>query len=173
MHSVRFSTRTLSSGVVERDFTVGDIPGVLWSSPSATAPAPVVAPATAAAPAPASASVSATAAASAPAAAPAAPAAPAYGQAAGYRAPPTNTMAIVGMVLSLAGLLVGITAIVGAILGHVALGQIKRTGEGGRAFALTAVIAGWIITGFWLLIIIVYIIFFAIFFTSYGAYSSY
>jgi len=42
MHSVRFSTRTLSSGVVERDFTVGDIPGVLWSSPSATAPAPVV-----------------------------------------------------------------------------------------------------------------------------------
>lgn len=111
---------------------------------------------------------------SAPDAPPAQPTYPAYGQpTAGYYAPPTNTLAIVGMVLSLVGILVGITAIVGAILGHVALGQIKRTGEGGRGFALTAVIAGWVITGIWLLIIVAYVVFFAIFLASFGAYSTY
>jgi hypothetical protein len=108
----------------------------------------------------------------APPAAPAAePAYPAYGQtpAPGYYAPPTNTLAIVAMVLSLAGLLTGITAIVGAILGHVAMGQIKRTGEGGRPLALTAIIAGWIITGLGLLIVIGLIIFYVVLFATVGA----
>jgi hypothetical protein len=110
-----------------------------------------------------------------PPAAPTAPAAepayPAYGQtpAPGYYAPPTNTLAIVAMVLSLAGLLTGITAIVGAILGHVAMGQIKRTGEGGRPLALTAIIAGWIITGLGLLIVIGLIIFYVVLFATVGA----
>jgi hypothetical protein len=108
----------------------------------------------------------------APPAAPAAePAYPAYGQtpAPGYYAPPTNTLAIVAMVLSLAGLFTGITAIVGAILGHVAMGQIKRTGEGGRPLALTAIIAGWIITGLGLLIVIGLIIFYVVLFATVGA----
>jgi hypothetical protein len=110
-----------------------------------------------------------------PPAAPTAPAAepayPAYGQtpAPGYYAPPTNTLAIVAMVLSLAGIITGITAIVGAILGHVALGQIKRTGEGGRPLALTAIIAGWIITGLGLLIVIGLIIFYVVLFATVGA----
>jgi hypothetical protein len=73
------------------------------------------------------------------------------------------------MVLSLAGLLTGITAIVGAILGHVAMGQIKRTGEGGRPLALTAIIAGWIITGLGLLIVIGLIIFYVVLFATVGA----
>ena len=108
----------------------------------------------------------------APPAAPAAePAYPAYGQtpAPGYYAPPTNTLAIVAMVLSLAGLLTGITAIVGAILGHVAMGQIKRTGEGGRPLALTAIIAGWIITGLGVLIVVGMIIFYVVLFATVGA----
>jgi hypothetical protein len=110
-----------------------------------------------------------------PPAAPTAPAAepayPAYGQtpAPGYYAPPTNTLAIVAMVLSLAGIITGITAIVGAILGHVAMGQIKRTGEGGRPLALTAIIAGWIITGLGLLIVIGLIIFYVVLFATVGA----
>jgi hypothetical protein len=110
-----------------------------------------------------------------PAAPPAQPTYPAYGQAPtpGYYAPPTNTMAIVAMVLSLVGIIIGITAIVGAILGHVALGQIKRTGEGGRPLALTAIIAGWIITGLWLLIVIAYVIFFAVMISTYGLTSTY
>jgi hypothetical protein len=107
-----------------------------------------------------------------PSAPPAQPAYPAYGQTAtpGYYAPPTNTMAIVAMVLSLAGILTGITAIVGAILGHVAMGQIKRTGEGGRPLALTAIIAGWIITGLGLLIVIAYIVIVAVMFSSFADY---
>jgi hypothetical protein len=107
----------------------------------------------------------------APPAAPAVePAYPAYGQtpAPGYYAPPTNTLAIVAMVLSLAGLFTGITAIVGAILGHVAMGQIKRTGEGGRPLALTAIIAGWIITGLGLLIVIGFVIFYVVLFATLG-----
>ena len=110
----------------------------------------------------------------APPAPPAPPVYPAYGQAPtpGY-APPTNTMAIVAMVLSLVGLVTGITAIVGAILGHVALGQIKRTGEGGRQLALTAIIAGWIITGLGVLIGIGLIIFYVALFASFGAAGMY
>lgn len=105
---------------------------------------------------------------------PAQPAYPAYGQPAqGYYAPPTNTLAIVAMILSLVGLLTGITAIVGAILGHVAMGQIKRTGENGRGFALTAIIVGWVLTGLGVLAIIGTIIF-AVWAASMGAaYSTY
>jgi len=111
-----------------------------------------------------------------PPAPPAQPAAyPAYGQppAPGAYGPPNNTLAIVAMVLSLAGILTGITAIVGAILGHVALSQIKRSGEGGRQFALTAIIAGWIITGLGLLIFIGIIIFYVVLFASFGATGMY
>jgi dienelactone hydrolase len=42
MQSVHFTAQTSSNGVVERDFTVGDIPGVLWSSASAPDHAPLV-----------------------------------------------------------------------------------------------------------------------------------
>jgi hypothetical protein len=34
--------------------------------------------------------------------------------------------------------------LVGVITGHGALGQISRTGEGGRGLALTGVISGWV-----------------------------
>jgi hypothetical protein len=36
--------------------------------------------------------------------------------------------------------------LVGAILGHVAMGQIKKTGEQGRGIALAGVIIGWVFT---------------------------
>jgi len=136
-------------------------------------PVPPVPPADGAPPPPAAPVPPAAPAAPAQQAAPAQPAYPAYGQpTAGYHAPPTNTMAVVAMVLSLAGLLTGITAIIGAILGHVSLGQIKRTGEGGRGFALTAIIAGWVITGIGIIIIIAVVAFYAWLFTTYG-YTTY
>jgi hypothetical protein len=59
----------------------------------------------------------------------------------------TNTMAIVSLVLSLAGLLVWISAPVGAVLGHVARKQIRERGEQGEGMAMTGIIVGWIITG--------------------------
>ncbi|MET7678876.1 alpha/beta hydrolase family protein [Streptomyces seoulensis] len=41
MSSLRFTTESSSDGILERDFTVGDIPGVLWS-PASAGPAPLV-----------------------------------------------------------------------------------------------------------------------------------
>ncbi|MEV0636939.1 alpha/beta hydrolase [Streptomyces sp. NPDC050619] len=42
MNSVHFTAETSSNGVVERDFTVGEIPGVLWSPASGSDRAPLV-----------------------------------------------------------------------------------------------------------------------------------
>jgi pimeloyl-ACP methyl ester carboxylesterase len=42
MHSVHFTSQTSANGVVERDFTVGEVPGVLWSPVSGPDHAPLV-----------------------------------------------------------------------------------------------------------------------------------
>jgi dienelactone hydrolase len=42
MNSVLFTAETSSNGVVERDFIVGDVPGVLWSPASGSDRAPLV-----------------------------------------------------------------------------------------------------------------------------------
>jgi dienelactone hydrolase len=42
MHSTFFTAETSSNGVVERDFIVGDVPGVLWSPVSGSDHAPLV-----------------------------------------------------------------------------------------------------------------------------------
>lgn len=42
MHTVRFTAAASSNGVVERDFTVGDVPGALWSPVSGSDHAPLV-----------------------------------------------------------------------------------------------------------------------------------
>jgi hypothetical protein len=42
MHSVHFTAETSSNGVVERDFIVGQVPGVLWSPASGSDHAPLV-----------------------------------------------------------------------------------------------------------------------------------
>ncbi|WP_020423241.1 dienelactone hydrolase family protein [Amycolatopsis sp. ATCC 39116] len=42
MHSFRFTAEPSGDEVVERDFTVGEVPGVLWSPPSAPDHAPLV-----------------------------------------------------------------------------------------------------------------------------------
>jgi hypothetical protein len=75
----------------------------------------------------------------------------------GYGAPPpppggtTNTMAIISLVLSLAGLATFITAPVGAVLGHVAKRQIRERGEQGDGMAMAGIVIGWIVTGLYVL----------------------
>ncbi|WP_165906008.1 DUF4190 domain-containing protein [Agromyces badenianii] len=72
---------------------------------------------------------------------------PAYGQPAYGQAPATktNTLAIVSLVASIAGVVIwGIGFIVGVICGHIALGQIKKTGEQGRGLAVAGLIVGYI-----------------------------
>lgn len=66
----------------------------------------------------------------------------------GYPPPRTNTLAIIALVLGF------VVPIGGIICGHIALGQIKRTGEGGRALALTGLIVGYVFTAFVVLYII-------------------
>ncbi len=71
----------------------------------------------------------------------------------------TNGMAIGALVSAIAGaLLCGVLSIVGAILGHVALNQIKQTGEEGRGMALAAVIIGWAVFALAVLAIVVLVI---------------
>ena len=61
---------------------------------------------------------------------------------------PWNGLSIASLVLSIVGL-----SLIGVILGHVSLAQIKRTGEQGHVLALIGVILGylgivaWIIAG--------------------------
>jgi len=52
--------------------------------------------------------------------------------------PPTNTMAVLALVFGVLGGLISIP------FGHVALSQIKRTGQGGWAAAVTGLVLGYL-----------------------------
>jgi hypothetical protein len=69
-----------------------------------------------------------------------------YGYGYGQPSPPgTNGLAIASLVTSAVGLVTClIPCLVGAILGHVALGRIKQSGQPGRGLALAGVIIGWL-----------------------------
>ena len=54
----------------------------------------------------------------------------------------TNSLAIFSLVASVIGLLCGVGSIVGIVLGVVALGQIKRTGQDGHGLAVTGIAVG-------------------------------
>lgn len=83
---------------------------------------------------------------------------------------PTNSLAIVAFVLSLFGFVSGIGFIAGIICGHISLSQIKRTHEGGRALAMTALIIGYVMVGVLLILIALGIIIFAILLMNQGFY---
>lgn len=67
-----------------------------------------------------------------------------------YAAPRTNGLAIATFVLAICGF-----SILPVILGHVSLGQIKRTGEGGRGFAIAGVVIGYLTIAAILLLLLV------------------
>jgi hypothetical protein len=78
---------------------------------------------------------------------------------------PTNGLAIAAMVVSIVGV-VGLclwgplsifVSPVGAILGHVAKGKLRTTGEAGAGMALTGVIVGWIGLGLSILLVGLYV----------------
>lgn len=71
---------------------------------------------------------------------------------AGYAPPPagkTNTLAIIALIASF------FISIVGVVLGHIALSQIKRTGEGGRGLAIAALVIGYLGILFAIILVIV------------------
>ncbi|GAA1361939.1 DUF4190 domain-containing protein [Catellatospora chokoriensis] len=68
----------------------------------------------------------------------------------GPAAPGTNGMAIASMVLGIVGVLLcccyGIGALpglIGAVLGHISLKQVKQTGQQGRGMAIAGIATGW------------------------------
>lgn len=61
--------------------------------------------------------------------------------------PKTNVLGIVTLVLGILGF-----GIVPVITGHIALNQIKRTGEDGRGITLAGLILGYITLAGWLLV---------------------
>jgi peptidyl-prolyl cis-trans isomerase B (cyclophilin B) len=54
-------------------------------------------------------------------------------------APKTNTLSIIALIAGILGF-----NLVAVIIGHIALGQIKRTGEGGRVLAIVGLVLGYI-----------------------------
>jgi hypothetical protein len=60
-----------------------------------------------------------------------------------YPAPgSTNGFAIAALVCALAGLLIGVTGVLGLIFGIVGLRQTSRRGERGRGLAITGIVLG-------------------------------
>jgi hypothetical protein len=55
------------------------------------------------------------------------------------------------MIVALVGCVIPFASPAGAIMGHVALKQIRQSGEQGQALAKTGIIVGWIGTGLILL----------------------
>ncbi|EZP29534.1 DUF4190 domain-containing protein [Microbacterium oleivorans] len=102
---------------------------------------------------------------------------PAYGQPGyGYAvapARPTNVLAIVSLIASIAGLTIlpFVASIVGIITGHMALKQLKTSGENGRGLALGGTIVGWVGGGILLLIIAFWLIFIVAFAASAPAFT--
>jgi hypothetical protein len=67
---------------------------------------------------------------------------------------PTNGLAVTSLILSLVGLVTCMAiplSTIGAILGHVALKQVRETGQDGETYAKVGVIIGWVATGLVLL----------------------
>lgn len=98
-----------------------------------------------------------------------APATPpvAYAPPTAYTAPAavaTNGMAIASFITSLVGL-----GVVGVILGHIAMSQIKKSGAAGKGFAIAGLIIGYLSIA----IAIVVLLFWIIAFVTLGAYSTY
>lgn len=113
----------------------------------------------------------------APATPPAYGAAPTYGAAPGYGygypEQKTNTLAIVSLVSSILAFVIlpFVASVVGVITGHMALGQIKRTGEGGRGLALGGTIVGWVGIGLGVLGLIFFLVMMAVLLPQMSQYS--
>lgn len=78
-----------------------------------------------------------------------------YANAPVMMAPPTNTMAVLSLVFAF------VFAPLGIVFGHIANGQIRRTGEAGSGLATAGLIIGYVFTAFWVLYILMMILIFS------------
>lgn len=87
------------------------------------------------------------------------PAAPSGGGQPDYPAP-TNTLAIFAFVFGF------IFPLAGIVCGHIARGQIRKTGEAGDGLALAGLILGYVLTALAVLFIVGYLAFFLVLFSQ-------
>lgn len=73
--------------------------------------------------------------------------------------PQTNSMAVAAMVSSL------VVAPLGIVFGHVALRQIKRTGDEGRGLAKAGLVIGYVLTTLMALFLILVVVYFVVMFS--------
>ncbi|KAB1650564.1 DUF4190 domain-containing protein [Pseudoclavibacter endophyticus] len=62
-----------------------------------------------------------------------------------------------------------LTGVVGIVCGHIALNQIKRTGEDGHGLALAGLIIGYVFTAVWVGIVLFYLLYVLVFIGIFGA----
>ncbi|MEU4403202.1 DUF4190 domain-containing protein [Streptosporangium sp. NPDC023963] len=77
----------------------------------------------------------------------------------GYGKPPkgNNGMAIAALIMGIVGLFsCGLPSIVGAVLGHISLGQINRTGEEGRGMAVAGLVLSYFGILCWLGVVLLF-----------------
>jgi len=65
------------------------------------------------------------------------------------KATKTNVMAIVALIAG-----ISFIPTLGVIFGHIALSQIKMTKENGRGLAIAGLVLGYVVVGFWAIIIL-------------------
>jgi hypothetical protein len=70
--------------------------------------------------------------------------------------PPTNPLSIVALVLGI------VVPIGGIITGHIALGQIKRSGEAGHGLALAGTVIGYALSAVWILFWVFWFVFYVV-----------
>lgn len=70
-----------------------------------------------------------------------------------------NVFALVGFILSLVGIFTFVTSIVGVVLGHVSLKQIRQTQEQGHGMAVAALVIGYVTIGLWVLALVGFVLF--------------
>ena len=61
---------------------------------------------------------------------------------------PTNTLAIIALIAAF------IVPLAGIVVGHIALGQIKKTGENGHGLALAGTVLGYVFTALYIIIFV-------------------
>ncbi|WP_054147411.1 DUF4190 domain-containing protein [Frigoribacterium sp. RIT-PI-h] len=82
-----------------------------------------------------------------------------------------NTLALVSMILGIAGFLTSITALGAIVTGHMALSQIKKRGEEGRGMALTGLILGYVVVALTIIGIILLVVLFGAIASNPGLYD--
>lgn len=80
--------------------------------------------------------------------------------------PGTNVLAIVSLVSAF------FVSIVAIVTGHIALSQIKRTGEGGRGLALAGLIIGYVSVAVTVFLVIIWFVIFFVAITTHSMATS-